>query len=273
MSAADANPLLREWTGPFGLPPFAEVRAEHFKPAFLHAMAVNLEEIEVIASAPASPTFENTVAALDRAGRLLGRIGGLFYNLTASETSVELQAIDREMAPLLAAHDSRVYMHAGLFARVEQLHEGRGRLGLGDEQRRLLERFHIDFVRAGARLDGQAQRRYADVMQELAALTTRFGQNVLADEAGFRLVLRGEAELAGLPGFARAAARQAAADAGIDGDDAAPGLRAAGMPAPMTTAPSPSASSRSASSRRNCTAIRRTPTMRSATPWRAARPR
>ena len=209
------NPLLRPWTGPYGLPPFAETRAEHFAPAFELAMRGHLEEIDAIGHADAAPSFENTVAALDRAGRLFDRIGGMFHNLTSSETSPALQAVEREMAPLLAAHDSKLYMHAALFARIEALHGKRRELGLGDEQVRVLERYHTDFVRAGARMDVGGQKRYAAVMQRLADLTTRFGQNVLADESGFQLVLKNDDDFAGLPDFVRAAARQAATERGL----------------------------------------------------------
>jgi peptidyl-dipeptidase Dcp len=209
------NPLLAAWTGPYGLPPFAETRAEHFAPAFELAMQKHLEEIAAIGNAGEAPTFENTVAALDRAGRLLDRIGGMFHNLTASETSPALQAVERKLAPVFAAHDSKLYMHAALFARIDALHGRRRDLGLSDEQVRVLERYHIDFVRAGARMSGDQQKRYADVMQRLADLTTRFSQNVLADESEFRLALKNEADLAGLPDFVRAAARQAAADRGL----------------------------------------------------------
>ena len=209
------NPLLQPWTGEYGLPPFAQARAEHFAPAFEVAMRDHLAEIGAIGDSSEPPTFDNTVAALDRAGRLFDRVSGLFYNLTSSETSPALQAVEREIAPLLAAHDSRVYMHHALFARIDALHGRRHELGLGDEQLRVLERYHIDFVRAGARMDGAAQKRYAEVMQRLADLTTRFGQNVLADESGFHLVLRSEADFAGLPDFVRAAARQAASERGV----------------------------------------------------------
>ena len=211
------NPLLRPWAGEYGLPPFAEARAEHFAPAFGEAMRVHLAEIDVIAQSSEAPGFANTIASLDRVGRLFDRIGGLFHNLTSSETSPALQAVEREMAPLLAGHDSKVYMHRGLFARVDALHEQRHELGLSDEQLRVLERYQMDFVRAGARMDASAQKRYAEVMQRLADLTTRFGQNVLADESGFQLVLKGDADLAGLPDFVRAAARQAASDRGVVG--------------------------------------------------------
>ncbi|MDQ6640736.1 MAG: peptidase M3, partial [Pseudomonadota bacterium] len=195
------NPLLAPWTGPYGLPPFADVRAEHFAPAFAEAMRDHLAEIDAIGVASAAPTFANTVAAFDRAGRVLERVGALFHNLASSETSPALQAVEREMAPLLAAHDSTVYTHAALFARIDSLHDRRERIGLDAEQQRVLERFHLDFVRAGAKLAPAEQTRHAAVMQRLAELTTRFGQNVLADESEFLLVLKDEADLAGLPPF------------------------------------------------------------------------
>ena len=214
-TAPQDNPLLAPWTAPHGLPPFADVRPEHFQPALHAAMAGHLAEIDAIAANPAAPDFDNTVAAFDRTGRLLSRIESLFYNLTASHTSPALQAVQREMAAPLAAHANAVYMHAGLFRRIDALHERRAAAGWTPEQVRLLERIHLDFVRAGARLQGAAQRRYAEVMEALAQLTTRFGQNVLHDEASWQLVLDDESALAGLPGFARAAARQAAADRGL----------------------------------------------------------
>ena len=215
MSTATSNPLLQPWDTPFGLPPFDRIRAEHFVPAFEAARAAHLAELDAIAAQSETPSFENTIAALDRSGRLYWRIEGVFHNLAASDTSPALQQAERELAPQLAAHQNAIYMHRGLFERIAALHARRDELGLTPEQRRLLERFHFDFVRAGALLTDQAQQRYARVTERLAELTTRFGQNVLADEAAFRLELRSEAELAGLPEFVRAAARQAAADRGI----------------------------------------------------------
>ncbi|MEP7156915.1 MAG: M3 family metallopeptidase [Betaproteobacteria bacterium] len=211
------NPLLNNWNTPFCLPPFADVRAAHFAPAFAEALTVHRDEIDALARLQDTPTFENTIAAFDRSGRLLSRIKALFSNLTASETSPELQAVERTMAPLLAAHGNATYMHAGMFARVDALHARRGELGLDAEQLRLLERFHLDFVRAGARLSGDAQKRYAEVTERLAELTTQFSQNVLADEAQYQLVLKSEKDLAGLPDFLRASAKQAAAERGVDG--------------------------------------------------------
>jgi peptidyl-dipeptidase Dcp len=213
----DTNPLLAPWDAPHGMPPFAQVRPEHFVPALEQAMQEHRAELDAIARSPEAPSFDNTAAAFDRSGRLLARVGGVFHNLCASETSPALQAVQSAMAQPLAAHENAVYMNAALFARIEVLHERRAELPLDGEQRRLLERLHLDFVRAGARLAPAAQARYAHVMERLAELTTRFGQNVLADEAAFRLELKGEADLAGLPEFVRAATRQAAVERGLDG--------------------------------------------------------
>jgi len=217
MSDTATNPLLQRWTAPHGLPPFDEIDAAHFAPAFQAAMQQQRDELRAITAQAGPVDFDNTLAAFDRSGRLLARVASVFFNLTASETSPALQAVQREMAAPLAAHDSAVHMAPALFARIDALHAQRDTLGLGDEERRLLERVHLDFVRAGARLQGAAQRRYAQVMEELAALTTRFAQNVLHDESAFQLHLQDEAALAGLPEFVRAAARQAAVERALPG--------------------------------------------------------
>jgi peptidyl-dipeptidase Dcp len=215
MSRATSNPLLQPWNSPFGLPPFEAVRAEHFEPAFEVAMKAHLAEIDAIGNEASPPSFDNTIAALDRCGQQLDRIESLFDNLASSETSPALQAVQLRMAPLLAAHDSTVFMHRALFARVDALHERRATLALSPEQMRLVERFHTDFLRAGAKLGAAQQKRYAQIMGRLAELTTRFGQNVLADESTFRLLLCGPADMAGLPEFVQAAARQAAVERGV----------------------------------------------------------
>src|SRR5207244_10635389 len=190
-------------------------RPDHSTPAFTQALTEPRSELDAIAAQNAPPTFDNTLAAFDRSGRLLARTDALFHNLCASETSPALQAVQREMAAPLAAHANAVYMHVALFRRVDALHAERQALGLNPEQLRLVERMHLDFVRAGAKLAPAAQQRYAQVMERLAELTTRFAQNVLADESGYRLVLRSDDDFAGLPDFVCAAARQAAAERGI----------------------------------------------------------
>ena len=209
------NPLLQPWNTPHELPPFAQVRAEHFEPAFDEALKQHRAEVDTIGGNPEPPSFDNTIAALDRSGRLLDRVSELFHNLASSETSPALQAVQRRMAPRLAAHFSAVSMHRAVFERIGALHARRDELDLTPEQCRALERFHFDFVRAGAKLGPAEQQRYAQIMQRLAELTTRFGQNVLADESSFQLVLRDEADAAGLPDFVRAAARQAASERGV----------------------------------------------------------
>jgi peptidyl-dipeptidase Dcp len=205
----DPNPLLETWSGPHGLPPFARLEPRHFEPALRAAMAAARAEYDALAEQSAAPTFENTVAAFDRAGQQLAQVGAVFGTLNASATNEELQAVQRAMAAPLAKHASATYLDARLFARFDALYAQRDTLGLDAEQRRLLERFHLDFVRAGARLQGVARDRYAAIAEELAALMTRFAQNVLADEANWTLALTGDADTARLPEFVLDAARQA----------------------------------------------------------------
>jgi peptidyl-dipeptidase Dcp len=220
MNARDTvldNPLLAPWTAPHGLPPFPAIRPEHFAPAFEVAMREHRAELDAIAAQPDAPSFDNTVARLDASGRLLARLDGVFHNLCASHTSDALQSVQRELAQPMAAHQNALYLHAGLFARLDDLHARRAQLGLDAAQQRLLEQLHSDFVRAGARLSGAERERFAQRNERLAALMTAFGQNVLADESAYRLALKSEADMAGLPAFVRDAARQAAADRGLDG--------------------------------------------------------
>ena len=211
------NPLLQAWTAPHGLPPFGAIKPEHFAPAFEAAMREHRAELDAIASQAEPPSFDNTVARLDASGRLMARLDGAFHNLCASETSDALQAAQRELAQPMAAHSNAIYLNEALFARLDELHARRASLGLAAEQRRLLEQLHSDFVRAGARLAGADRERFAQLNERLAALMTNFGQNVLADEAAYRLTLATEADMAGLPAFVRDAARQAAADRGLSG--------------------------------------------------------
>jgi peptidyl-dipeptidase Dcp len=205
---AAVNPLLSAWNTPYGLPPFEAVKTEHFLPAFEAAFAAHDAQIAAIADDSAPPTFDNTVAALDRTGELLERIGLLFSNLCASHTSDALQAVQREAAPLLAAHESKIFLNAKLFTRLDAVKQKAA--DLDDEQRRLLERMHLDFVRAGAKLSGDARQRYAQIVQKLAQLYAQFGQNVLADENGFALELISDADTAGLPAALLDAAKQLA---------------------------------------------------------------
>ena len=215
-SAPAANPLLQPWRTPFETPPFDRIRSEHFLPAFEQALADNLKEIAAIAKQRAAPTFRNTVDALERSGRLLDRVGSVFFNLSGTDTSPAIQEIERKMAPRLAKHSMRIYQDARLFKRVAGLMDRRARLDLSEEQLRVLERYHRAFLKSGAQLKVGAKKRLAAIAERLAKLATKFNQNVLADEQTFLLVLD-RSDLAGLPDALRAAAAQMASARGLPG--------------------------------------------------------
>jgi len=208
--AAAANPLLKAWTTPFEVPPFEEIRPEHFTPAYEQALAEHDAEVGAIAANPEKPTFENTIAAMERSGETLSRVGDVFDCLSGAHTNDAIEEIEREMSPKLAAHFSRIYLNETLFGRVEALWRGRDKLGLTGEQMRVLERYRTSFRRSGAHLDQASRDRLKAISERLASLGTAFSQNVLADERDYTLVLENEADLAGLPDFARADAREAA---------------------------------------------------------------
>jgi peptidyl-dipeptidase Dcp len=210
------NPLLTDWTGPFGLPPLPAIKPEHFRPAFERAMAAHRTEIDAIAASPSAPSFDNTIEALEKSGRDLDRVSNVFFVLAGADTGAAIEAIERDVSPLLARHSNALYLNAKLYARIAELYRWRDRLGLSAEQARVLDRYHTRFVRAGAALDKPAQDRLAAINERLASLGTQFGQNVLADEKAYTLVLE-EGDLAGLPDFARAAARPAAEERGATG--------------------------------------------------------
>ena len=190
------NPLLAPWDGPFGLPRFALIEAAHFRPAFDAALAEQEAEFEAIATSPEAPDFANTIEALERSGRLLSRVGAVFWNKAGSDTDDEIQAIEREISPRLGQHFSRQLTDQRMFARIEAVLASSG--GLSPEQARVLERTHKRFVRAGARLDEAGRARMQAIMRRLSELGTAFSQNVLKDEAAWTLEL-GPDDLAGLP--------------------------------------------------------------------------
>ena len=205
------NPLLAPWSTPFEVPPFDRIRPGHFAPAFEHAMRAHRDDVARIAADPEPPTFANTVEALERAGDSLERVGNVFFNLVASLGGEALEAIDTAIAPRLAQHGMAIALDPALFARIDALHARRDALGLPEDAHRLLERTHRRRVRAGARLDEAGRARVTAIAERLAALQTRFGQNVLHDERTWTLPLAG-ADLEDLPAFLVDATRQAAAD-------------------------------------------------------------
>ena len=214
-SPLDQNPLLVHWNG-LGLPPFDKIRSDHFRPAFDATMAAHKAAVEQIAQASEPPTFANTIVALEVSGLDLERVAAVFFHLASADTNEALQAVEREIAPLLARHGNAIYLNAALFARIDTLWQSRDALGLDGEQAQVLDRYHTIFVRAGAALDEAGKTRLAEISERLAALGTQFSQNVLAAENGFHLVL-GEDDLDGLPQSVRSAATEAARERGLDG--------------------------------------------------------
>jgi peptidyl-dipeptidase Dcp len=215
-----ANPLLAAWTTPFQMPPFDRVRVGDFLPAFAQGFAQHRHEIAAIVRTSQPPTFANVIDALERSGDLINRISAVFFNLAATDTNEEIQAIERALAPRFAKHRMRIYQDPTLFARVDRLFKTRRRLRLAKEQARVLERYHRAFSNAGAGLPPKAKKRMAAIAARMSVLGTHFSQNLLADEQAFVLVLDGEADLAGLPEAVRAAAAQTATERGHKGKHA-----------------------------------------------------
>ena len=212
-----ANPLLDASPLPYQAPPFDRLRDEHFQPALQEGMRQHLAEVARIAGQPEAPTFENTLAALERSGRLLTRAAKAFYALTAAHTNDALQQVEAEEAPRLAAHDDAVYLDDALWRRVEAVHAARHEAGLTAEQVALVERYHRDFVRAGARLGDADKDRLRALNQEEAALTTDFRSRLLAGTKAAGVAVDDAAALAGLTEGEVAAAADAAAQRGLAG--------------------------------------------------------
>jgi peptidyl-dipeptidase Dcp len=218
IGAVAASALLSPWRGPYGgVPPWNEARPDRLQPAIESAMALQLAAIDRIAADPRPADFENTIAALEESGRELERVLTIFGVYTSTLSDPAVQAVEREMAPKLAAFFDQITQNAALFARVAAVYASRERAGLTAEQQRLTWLHHKNFVRAGARLDAAAKQRMSALNQRLAALYTQFGQNILAEEDGQTLFLLAEADLAGLSDSLRAAAAAAAATAGRPG--------------------------------------------------------
>lgn len=213
-----ANPLLSKWEGPYGgVPPFDRVQVSHFKPALEAAMAEQLREVDAIATNTAAPTFDNTIAALERAGKTLERVNTVYGIWSATLKTPEVAAVEREMAPKLAAHGDKITQNAALFKRIEAVYNSPGKAQLTAEQQRLAWLYYTNFVRAGARLDATAKARLSQINQQLAGLYTKFSQNVLADETDQYLVLDSEADLAGLSPSLKDAAAAAATEKKVPG--------------------------------------------------------
>src|SRR5438093_4046163 len=199
VSAADPdNPLLKESALPYHYPPFDKIKDAHFVPAIEAGMREQLKEVALVANNSEIPTFENTVVALERTGRLLDRAEQTFSNLNACNTNPTLQKIEKEMAPKLSAHRDAIHLNGNLFARIQELYDNRAQLGLDPEASYLLERYYKDFVRAGAKLSDPDKEKLKKMNAELAMLQTQFEQNVLKEKNASSVVVDRRDELAGL---------------------------------------------------------------------------
>ncbi len=205
-----SNPLLAEWTTPFGVPPFDAIGDDDFEPAVDFALSDARTRIEAIAENPDAPNFANTIEALELADELLGRVLSVFFNLAGTDANPKREALQRSFSPLISAYSSEITQNAALFARIETLWNDRDDLDLTKEQARVLMLTHRSFVRAGAKLVGDEGKRLAAVNSRLATLGTEFTQNIVAEERSWVLDLS-DADLEGLPDFLIEAARAAGA--------------------------------------------------------------
>ena len=229
-SLSPSNPLATRSELPYELPPFADITLEHCREALLVGMAEERAQVAALVADPAEPTFENTVVVLERSGEVLGRAGRVFYNLASSNSSDRLREIEREIAPLAAAHADALRLDPALFARIDAVHAARHDAGLDAESVRLIERYHLDFVLAGAGLDEAGREQLRQLNQRLSELSTTFGQNLhLATEAAAVLVTD-PAELDGLSDAEVQAAAAAATARGSAGGYLLPLVLPSGQP-------------------------------------------
>jgi peptidyl-dipeptidase Dcp len=211
------NPFFAEYDTPFQVPPFDIIKPEHFVPAYEKGMEQEKAEIDELVNNPETPTFDNTIVALDRAGKLLSKVGIVFGGLSSANTNDELKAIQKEMAPRLAAHRDEINLNKKLFDRVKAVYEQREGLNLDDEQMFLIENLYKRYVRNGANLNDEEQAKLKEINQKMSTLRVQFNQNVLAETNAFKLVIENEEDLAGLPESSVSGAAEAAKDAGMEG--------------------------------------------------------
>ncbi|MEM8920229.1 MAG: M3 family peptidase, partial [Pseudomonadota bacterium] len=208
------NPLITEWPGTYATPPFSAISDEDYKPAFDAAVAEYREELEAIASLEDAPTFENTIVAMEQAGGALKRVGGVFFNVTNTDTNPTLQELDVELTPAFTREVDAPFLDDRLFARVQAVYDAQE--GLAPEDARLVELYHREFVRKGAAADAEAKSRIKEINTRIATLNTQFAQNLLKETKSFQLVVTDPTRLAGLSDAMKAAGKSAAEAAGLE---------------------------------------------------------
>ena len=213
----DANPFLTKYTTPFEVPPFDQIKLEHYKAAFLKGMDAQAKEVNAIVNLKTTPDFENTIAALDQSGKLLTKVSAVFYGQNSANTSDEMQDLSRDLSPLLSKHEDDIKLNAKLFKRVKAVYDSRAKLKLNKEQAKLLEETYKDFVRGGANLSVENQTKLRELNSELSLLELTFGQNMLKETNSFKLVIDNKEDLSGLPESLIASASDAAKAAKLEG--------------------------------------------------------
>lgn len=211
------NPLLQEWDTPYGVPPFDKIKIEHYKPALEAAMQEQKDNIQKIIDNKEAPNFENTIAALEFSGLTLSKVAGVFFNLLSSDTNEELQKIAQEISPKLSNHSDEIIMNPELFAKIEEVYKNKDNSNLNKEQLRVLELTYRDFVRSGAKLNDADKKRLMEINERLSLLALQFGDNLLAETNGYKLIIDKEEDLAGLPEGLREAAAITAKENGEEG--------------------------------------------------------
>lgn len=211
------NPFFAEWTTPFGIPPFDQIKAEHYMPAYLKGFEEQMKEIEAIINNPEEPTFENTILPLEYSGALLNKVRPVFSRLNSAITNEELQAISRDLSPLQSKHSDDISLNKKLFERIKTVYENRENSNLNAEEKRVIELRYRNFVRNGAALSDDDKDKLRKINEELSMLSLKFGQNILAENNNFRLVIENEADLAGLPASLINQAATAAKNAELEG--------------------------------------------------------
>ncbi|MEM9337644.1 MAG: M3 family metallopeptidase [Bacteroidota bacterium] len=203
------NPFYQEWNTPYGVPPFEQIKDEHYMQAFEDGMKQQLEEVEAIAKETDSPSFENTIEAYEKSGKLLKKVSNVFFNLSSANTNDSLQGISREISPKLSAHNDNIFLNQHFYERIQSLDGLRENLNLTIEQSRLLDNYLTRFVRAGAALNDEQKEKMRELNEELSSLSVKFGENVLAETNKFELILD-EEDLEGLPESVKKAGAEAA---------------------------------------------------------------
>jgi peptidyl-dipeptidase Dcp len=213
----NSNPFYSEYDTPFGTPPFNKIKLEHYMPAFIDGMEQERIEIDAIANNPESPTFENTIVAMEKTGDLLDKVSHVFFNLTSSMTNDEMQSIAKELSPLLSKHRDDIRLNDKLFHRVKTVFKQKDELNLNTEQEMLLEKDYKNFVRGGANLQEKAKNELREINKELSLLTLQFGENILKENNRFEMVIDNKTDLAGLSDAIITAASETGKERGHEG--------------------------------------------------------